>query len=118
MRIFITFMIFFSFIIIIIIAWLFFRMPTIGDAAGVIARIFDRSLPLSVYIPALPTPPLILLGCVIMFVKDFRDEFFPGKALLMNSRSALVRWCTYVVLLISIMLMGVFGSDQFIYANF
>jgi D-alanyl-lipoteichoic acid acyltransferase DltB (MBOAT superfamily) len=99
-------------------AWIFFRMPSLSDAVSVIARIFDPHLPLTLYIPALPTPPLIVIGCALLFAKDFRDEFFPGKILLMNNGRQIVRWCTYVCLIVSILLMGVFSSDQFIYANF
>ena len=60
-------------------AWLFFRMPTLSDACGVIVRIFDFRLPMTLYVTALPTPPLMLIGCALLFFKDFRDEFFSGK---------------------------------------
>ena len=99
-------------------AWIFFRMPSLSDAVSLIARIFNPHLTLTLYMPALPTPPLIMIGCAILFMKDFRDEFFPGKVQLLNSGSTIVRWCTYVGLIVSILLMGVFSSDQFIYANF
>lgn len=110
-RIFVTFLI-------VNFAWIFFRMPSLSDATNVIERIFDLSLPMTLYIAPLPTPPLILIGCILFFVKDVRDEFFPGKLLLMNNKVTVVRWVTYVFLIVSILLMGVFGSDQFIYANF
>ncbi|MBQ7362558.1 MAG: MBOAT family protein [Bacteroidaceae bacterium] len=99
-------------------AWIFFRMPTLTDACGVIARIFDTTLPMTVYIAPLPTPPFIALGVVLLFMKDLRDEFFPDSLRLMDSNIRLVRWSTYVFLLIAILLFGVFSSDQFIYANF
>lgn len=99
-------------------AWIFFRMPTLFDAANVIRRIFDFSLPMTLYVAPMPTPPMILIGCLLLFVKDLRDEFMPNKFLLLNSKNGFVRWFTYVFLIISILLMGVFGADQFIYANF
>lgn len=99
-------------------AWIFFRMPTLTDACGVIARIFDTTLPMTVYMAPLPTPPFIALGVVLLFMKDLRDEFFPYSLRLMDSNIRLVRWSTYVFLLIAILLFGVFSSDQFIYANF
>ena len=99
-------------------AWIFFRMPTLTDACGVIARIFDTTLPMTVYMAPLPTPPFIALGVVLLFMKDLRDEFFPDSLRLMDSNIRLVRWSTYVFLLIAILLFGVFSSDQFIYANF
>ena len=103
---------------IVTMAWIFFRMPSIKDAINVISRIFDMSLPMTIYISALPTPPLILIGCTLLFIKDFHDEFQPPKANFMNSSSTIVRWMTYTGLIILILLMGVFSSDQFIYANF
>lgn len=99
-------------------AWIFFRMPSLGDAVSVIGRIFDLSLPMTLYIAPMPTPPMILIGCLLLFLKDIRDEFFPGKILLMNNKIAIIRWLTYTSMIVIILLMGVFGSDQFIYANF
>ena len=93
-------------------------MPSLVDAISVIARIFDFSLPMTLFIAPMPTPPLILIGCFLLIIKDIRDEFFPDKFLLMNNKVAVVRWFTYAFLIVSILLMGVFGSDQFIYANF
>lgn len=110
-RILLTFMI-------INFAWIFFRMPSLGDAIGVIARIFNPRLPMTLYIPALPAPPMIAIGCALLFIKDFRDEFFSGKIQLMNNGVTIVRWFSYVALIVCILLMGVFSSDQFIYANF
>ena len=99
-------------------AWIFFRMPTLTHACRVIGRIFDPSQPMTVFIAPLPTPPLIIFGVIILFAKDLRDEFFPNRLLLMNSSSVYVRWGTYIFLLLTILGIGVLGSDQFIYANF
>ncbi len=99
-------------------AWVFFRMPSLSDAVGVIGRIFDFNLPFTLYISALPHPPFILMGLIILFVKDFVDEFAPGKYKLLTNRHVIIRWFTYVSLIVLILMTGVFGADQFIYANF
>jgi len=99
-------------------AWIFFRMPTLSDACGVIGRIFDPSLPMTVYIDLIPNLPFTILGVGLLAMKDIRDEFMSGRFLLMNNKSKFVRWLTYIVLLVLIMITGVFGADQFIYANF
>ena len=99
-------------------AWIFFRMPTLGDACRVIGRIFDPTLPLTLFTDKLFMPPFIPLSILILFAKDIRDEFFPNRLLLMNNKNGLVRWISYIVLLIIILVSGVFSSDQFIYANF
>ena len=99
-------------------AWIFFRMPTLSDACGVIGRIFDFSLPMTVYMPSLPTPVFMAFGIIMLIVKDIRDEYFANRFLLMNSKNMLIRWVSYIMLIISILTTGVFSSDQFIYANF
>lgn len=99
-------------------AWIFFRMPTLSDACGVIARIFNPSLSMAVYVNLVPNLPFTLLGILILFLKDIKDEFFPDRFALMNNNSTIIRWGTYLILAVMILAMGVLGSDQFIYANF
>lgn len=99
-------------------AWIFFRMPTLKDAVGVITRIFDFSLPMTVYMHGFTATFYIGLGVVFLLFKDVRDEFFPEKFKFFENRYAVVRWTSYVVIMSMILLCGVFGADQFIYANF
>ena len=99
-------------------AWIFFRMPNIGDACLFITRIFDFSQPFTLFYDNPQTIALTFLSIVILLSKDIRDEFFPTRLQLMNNKNVVVRWGTYVVLVLTILLMGVFGADQFIYANF
>ena len=99
-------------------AWIFFRMPTIGDALGVIARIFDPSLPKSLFLPSNSDVIFIAIGVSAVIIKDFFEEFYPSKCRLFDSRHCLVRWMAYVTVFVLIMLTGVFGADQFIYVNF
>lgn len=99
-------------------AWIFFRMPTIADSIGVIKQIFDLSLPLTV--EEFTQEYMVFMGIGIFFLvlKDFSDEFMPSKMSLLNNRYAIVRWLSYFIVIVMILLTGVFGSDQFIYANF
>ncbi|MBO7587888.1 MAG: MBOAT family protein [Bacteroidaceae bacterium] len=99
-------------------AWLFFRMPTLTDACNVIGRIIDPAQPMSVYIDLIPNLPFSIIGILFLLLKDMRDEFFPGRLKLMDSTLLIVRWGTYLLLMIMILSMGVLSSDQFIYANF
>ncbi len=99
-------------------AWIFFRMPSLGDAYHVIGRIFDPSLPHSVFLPTKTDLLLMAIGVGMLFVKDFTDEFLPGRFLLLENRRAAVRWIAAIVTLVMIMLCGVFSADQFIYAKF
>lgn len=98
-------------------AWIFFRMPTLSDACGVIARIFDTSLPMTFFSDSMTTMFFMVLGLLIMFFKDMMDEFFPARMTRL-SEPLWLRWGGRVFILSLILLAGVLGSDQFIYANF
>jgi hypothetical protein len=99
-------------------AWIFFRMPTLSDACGVIGRIFDPTLPLAVEIKSRHIFLFIVFGTTILFIKDFLDEYHPSRLKLVDNRSRLIRWITYLTIMTMILLTGVFDAGQFIYANF
>lgn len=98
-------------------AWIFFRMPTLGDAWGIIARIFDTSLPMTFFSDSMTTMFFMVVGLVILLFKEVMDEFFPA---LMErlTRQVFLMWGGQILILSLILLAGVLGSDQFIYANF
>ena len=99
-------------------AWIYFRMPTLADAAGMIGRIFDTSLPHTVYFSGFTDFAFMAFGVSVLFFKDCTDEFFPGRLNVYDNFHAIVRWGAYLLTMIAILLTGVFGADQFIYANF
>lgn len=110
-RIFVTFLV-------VNFAWIFFRMPTIGDACGVIGRIFDFSLPMTLDVGSRHIFVLMVVGTVLLFLKDMTDEYMPTRFKLFENRYRIVRWSAYVIVVVLIMLTGVFDAGQFIYANF
>ena len=99
-------------------AWIFFRMPTLSDAVSVINRIFDFRQPMTLYVDLMPNLPFTLISIMVLLIKDIKDEYFPDRYLFLDNRHAIVRWVTYLSLIVMILLMGVLGADQFIYANF
>ena len=99
-------------------AWIFFRMPTLSDACGVVARIFDFSLPKNIWMPEKTNIVLMAMGIIMVFVKDFFDEYKPNKLMLFSNSNKMVRWGAYIIIFIMILLSGVFGADQFIYTSF
>lgn len=99
-------------------AWIFFKMPTLSDAIGVVCRIFDPNLPKSIYTGSITIFTFILLGTFVLFIKDFLDEFYPNKFKFFNNPNIIIRWIFYITCVSSILLAGVFSADQFIYANF
>jgi D-alanyl-lipoteichoic acid acyltransferase DltB (MBOAT superfamily) len=97
-------------------AWVFFRMPSICDAWGVIVRIFT----------AFGTPNLsdlggtitlvIFLGLAILSFKDLRDEFFRNQLRFLDFKP--IRWAIYVGLFCMLLLFGDLDGGQFIYVSF
>ena len=99
-------------------AWIFFRMPTLGDACGVIVHIFDLHQSMAPEITSKHIFALMMIGTVLLFIKDWTDEFAPNKLKLFENKNRVVRWASYLSVIIMIMLTGVFDAGQFIYANF
>lgn len=80
-------------------AWIFFRMPTLSSALGVIKRIFDVSLPKTIYTGSITVFSFMLLGTMILFIKDFADEFLPNKLKFFNNSNVFVRWLSYIMII-------------------
>lgn len=99
-------------------AWIFFKMPSLGDAVGVISHIFDIHQSMALEVTSKHIFLLMMAGTVILLFKDVRDEFAPNKLRLFESRYKAVRWLSYLAVIVLIMLTGVFDAGQFIYANF
>ena len=100
-------------------AWIFFRMPTLADACGVISHIFDLTQPLTLYTKGFATTNwFIVFGLSLLFIKDFTDEFLPSHLQLFDNKHLLIRWGSYLFIIVSILLTGVFSADQFIYTSF
>ncbi len=110
-KIFITFML-------VNFAWIFFRMTTIDDAVHVIAKIFDTSSSMSLYISGYTDFAFVMFGILMLLVKDIMEECFPSRLKLFDNRYVVVRWSSYLFVIVVILLTGVLGSDQFIYASF
>ena len=96
-------------------SFIYFRMPTLTDAWALTLKIFDFSQPMGLTID-IPSVSFTLFAIILLLIKEVCDEFTNIRAF--HSRHVAVRWCTYAIVLSSILLAGVFGADQFIYANF
>lgn len=97
-------------------AWIFFRMPNIGDALAVIVKVFtDLGIPdlsgMDIFVKL-----IIAISLPILCFKDLRDEFFSNKISFLQK--SFIRWSIYVVLFAMILSLGVLDSGQFIYVNF
>jgi D-alanyl-lipoteichoic acid acyltransferase DltB (MBOAT superfamily) len=100
--------------IIINFAWIFFRMPTVDDAFNIIWKIITLD---GGFHGTHPTRYIIIYA-FILFFKDFTDEFYPSKIRLFSNSHIVIRWSTYIILILTIILGGVLDKGDFIYANF
>lgn len=99
------------------VAWIFFRMPTLADAWNFVVKILT-DLRFSVDV-ALPEVFWCLCLIVMVLGKDVADESPRLHSLrLLHSGHVVVRWSTYVILLFLILFTGVLASGKFIYAGF
>lgn len=97
-------------------AWIFFKLPTFGDAWRFICRIFSFA-PGQFFKPSSSMMVLMFFAIAVVFIKELVEERNAAVTLI-NHRNRFVRWTTCVVLVIAIVLCGVLDSSQFIYVNF
>lgn len=98
------------------LAWIFFRMPTLGDACAMIGQMVTN-----VGMPDLSdleifTKLILAIGLFILVFKDVKDEFFPQRFSFLQK--GIFRWGIYLMLFAMILTLGVLDSGQFIYVNF
>ena len=99
-------------------AWVFFRMPSIGDAFAVIGKMFTD---LGVFdirngFGTAAGVMMAVAGLIILIFKDVREEFLPKRMAFLEV--PVVRWACYVTLFCLILSIGVLDSSQFIYVSF
>ena len=99
---------------IVTLAWVFFRMPTLGDAVQYLEHSFS-----SFGIPkvlSVTNFTIYVLAIVIVLFKESREEFFPTMFRFLNNHY--VRWAEYIVIFCLILLCGALDSGSFIYGSF
>lgn len=97
-------------------AWILFRMPSIEDAFSVINRIFTKSGAL--FLQSHKDLFFSLASIATVVTTEIYSELHPNNRYLLYSRNKYIRWCSYTLLALGILLCGVFDSGQFIYVSF
>ena len=96
------------------VAWILFRSNNLHDAMTVITGIlFNFGIPF----PEFANFIAIGLAMMVLFTKEFSDEFH-GKFYFGESRYWLIRHVYFILMISYIILLGVFGDNQFIYFQF
>jgi len=98
------------------VSQVFARALTIGDAFTVFSKIATGGGTLFTESPSI----LIfgVFGTILMLLKDFTDEYTPGKYRLFESPYKPVRVMAYSAVIILIFAIGVFDGGEFIYFQF
>ncbi|MBL0181169.1 MAG: MBOAT family protein [Chitinophagaceae bacterium] len=93
-----------------------------GDAATVpeVLHIFKRIFTDSVHMPYKDGDTMLygFLAFSIVFLKDFMEEYYPGRVLLFNNKNNTVRWLSYYCVIFLIFYLGIFSGEQFVYFQF
>ena len=99
-------------------AWVFFRMPSIGDAFAVIGKMFSDLGYFDIREGFVDIAGVIMaiIGLCVLVFKDVREEFLSDRMYWLEK--PVVRWACYVLLFCMIISIGVLDSSQFIYVNF
>ena len=95
---------------------IFGRSASINDSFNVYSKIFSSTGALFIGTPS--TLIYIILGLIMLLLKDFTDEFMPSRFLLFESKYKFIRVMAYSSIIIIIILIGVFDGGQFIYFQF
>lgn len=100
--------------VLVTVAWVFFRMPTMGDALRIIGHWFTAfSVP---EVLSVTNFAIYIMAIALVFFKESREEFFSSKFRFLDNRY--MRWAEYVVVLCLILLCGALDSGSFIYGSF
>lgn len=100
--------------VLVTVAWIFFRMPTLSDAVLFIKHgVTDFGSP---EVLSITNFAIYLMAIALVVFKETREEFFPTKLRFLNNRY--VRWAEYVVIFCLILLCGALDSGSFIYGSF
>lgn len=98
-------------------AWILFRSPDINTAMSILERIvMDNRIIVTTGIGV--SAIVFFLPLLMVVVSETMEESTSGKFGLMNSKYAIVRWCSYLSLIVMILLFGVLDSSNFIYVSF
>ncbi|KIC94316.1 MBOAT family O-acyltransferase [Flavihumibacter solisilvae] len=101
--------------VLICFSWIFFRARNVDEAFYIIRKIAAFEGPLFI---TNPNFFFSILGIIMLMGVEFQQEFFKDKISLLNHPRAIVRYATYTLIIILILMMGVFDGSQFIYFQF
>ena len=100
--------------IVVTLAWVVFRSPSIGDAFGLMGRYFTSA---GKGIADIQTLAYIAVAIIPLLLLEFGKEVFP-KVYAKISCVRVIRWAAYLAVFAMIVLLGVHDGSSFIYVSF
>lgn len=97
-------------------AWIFFRMPNIGDAFSMMGQMITSFGRPDFSDLGNTSAFVIAFSILLLLFKDTWDEFYSNRLSFLKTK--IVRWLVYVVLFSMILSLGVLDGGQFIYGQF
>jgi D-alanyl-lipoteichoic acid acyltransferase DltB (MBOAT superfamily) len=102
--------------LLVCVAWVFFRANSAGHALLILEKISTLKGPLFI------RPPSELIysafGVAFLMAVEIKQEYYKGTFSFMGHPNPLIRHCSYTLLIIVMLLIGVFDGGQFIYFQF
>lgn len=100
--------------IVVTLAWVVFRSPSISDAFGLMGRYFTCA---GKGIADIQTLAYIAVAIIPLLLLEFGKEVFP-KVYAKISGVRVIRWVAYLAVFAMIVLLGVHDGSSFIYVSF
>lgn len=100
--------------VVVTLAWVVFRSPSIGDAFGLMGRYFTSA---GKGIADIQTLAYIAVAIVPLLLLEFGKEVFP-KVYAKIGGVRVIRWAAYLAVFAMIVLLGVHDGSSFIYVSF
>ncbi len=97
-------------------AWIFFRANNVTDAFMIIQKIVELKGPVFFESPSELIYPFISI--ILLLMIEFKMEYYQGNFSLLTNKNLAVRFSSYALLILIILMLGVFDGGQFIYFQF
>lgn len=105
----------------VLVGWVFFRAPSLTEAAYVLGHLWPTSWPGLAAVAVTSKSDLVLSFALIAFLMliDLIEER-TGRSVveLVTSWPGVLRWATYYATILTVLFLGRFSSQQFLYFQF
>lgn len=97
-------------------AWIFFRANNVTDAFNIIKKISTFKGPIFIEDPSMIIYPVAAI--FLLLLVELKQEYYKGDFSFLSNNNWMLRYISYTILILFILLFGVFDGGQFIYFQF